>query len=190
MGSGAYKHRCLREAGWEMVWTQQRVAWLSNERIFPKERERAEWEVWTALDKGQSSQVKSVVGPGGPGGHVLGHRLRPRLRMESEFSVERRRFFGGRRVGPGHTATPCPAFEPGLRGRFLPVAVLPKRSPGCVSSAPRAAKLLLWSRLGRRPAGAAGRRATGREMEGTGTRTGESQQPHRGQWFCPPPRGH
>lgn len=72
VGSGAYKHRCLREAGWEMVWTQQRVAWLSNERIFPKERERAEWEVWTALDKGQSSQVKSVVGPGGAGGPRLG----------------------------------------------------------------------------------------------------------------------
>lgn len=45
VGGGAYKDRCLWNAGWEAVWTKQRVAWLSNEWIFPKERGRAEWDV-------------------------------------------------------------------------------------------------------------------------------------------------
>lgn len=146
---------------------------------------------------------KAWLGLGRPGGHVLGRHLRPRLRMESGFSVERCRFFGRRWVVPGHTATPRPALESGLRGRFLQGAVLPKSSPGHVSSAPERPGLRsCYSGVVRGTGlrGAAGRPATDREMEGTGKHgsrapareprasqqpglQGESQRPQQ-----PPPR--
>lgn len=122
---------------------------------------------------------KAWLGLGRPGGHVLGRHLRPRLRMESGFSVERCRFFGRRWVGPGHTATPRPALESGLRGRFLQGAVLPKSSPGHVSSAPERPGLRsCYSRVVRGTGlrGAAGRPATDREMEGRAS-TGAARQP-------------
>lgn len=149
---------------------------------------------------------KAWLGLGRPGGHVLGRHLRPRLRMESGFSVERCRFFGRRWVVPDHTATPRPALESGLRGRFLQGAVLPKSSPGHVSSAPERPGLRsCYSGVVRGTGlrGAAGRPATDREMEGTGKHGSRApasgpvyranrnvhNSPHPGRRFCPPPGG-